>query len=661
MSFVTIILAAAAAVVSPATPEPAAAPAKPMTAQQQFDAASAAQLEGRCDDAIKGFEALEQRPAAMKNEKVLATIRVRKGACLAAVGRTEEASAVIAPALVVLSENSPVERGDIARARMALGKIAYLEFDYASAEREFAKAKSLLPENEQVDSLVWLAQATMFDPDPKSIAYAEEATRIAQSAAPVTKRNMADLQTLHARALLNHGRTAEAFAELKKALAAKGGLTLRVSIADVVTRSDLALAAMLNNDRDAARQYLAYTGAGRFEKSPFATAAEMAPPACGGPGNLQSDDLAVVEFSVKDDGSIGYAAPIYVSRNGPGAAEFARAVYGWSWRPADVKNIPALFRFATRVELRCSTADERPDAALVLNAELESWLAERKASPLPETNSETSRVNLARAELARTAAEANSPGRIPALLALAASPLVSLEEQQKLLVQARDIATLAGAPVGARTLMEIRLVEYSGGRWADGGRKRKMLRALLARPEIAADLHAAATLRLLVAEAAYHSPAPPDAEEIVAAVANDTRLPAGDPIKTAAFARLASLQAKAGNIDAARQSYEKTGLSAQQCALVDAQPSMKKSGASSSDFPMEALRWGFEGWVRVEFDILPDGKTGGQRAIVAYPPLVFRDAAVGILRDTRYEQSYRPAGTLGCGGARQNINFRIPH
>lgn len=661
MSFVIIALAAAAVSASPAAPAPSAEPAKLLTAQEQFDAASVAQVEGRCDDAIRGFEALEQRPAVMKNEKVLATIHARKGACLAALGRTEEASAVIVSALAVLSENNAVERGDIARARTALGKIAYLSFDYASAEREFVKAKSLLPENEQFDSLVWLARATMFDPDPKSIAYAEAASKIAQSAVTVTKSEMADLQTLHARALLNHGRTAEAYAELKKALAAKGGLTLRVGIADVVTRSDLALAAMLNNDRDAARQYLAYTGAGRFKKSPFATAAEMAPPACGGAGNLQPDDLAVVEFSVRDDGSIGYAAPIYVSRNGPGAAEFARAVYGWSWRQEDVKDIPALFRFATRVELRCSTADERPDAAVVLNEELESWLAEHKALRLPEANSETARVNFARAELARTAAEANSPGRIPALLALVASPLVSLEEQQKLLVQARDIATLAGAPIGIRTLMEIRLVGYSGSRWADGGRRRKMLRALLNQPEIAADPHTASTLRLLIAEAVYHSPAPPDAEEIVAAVANDTRLPPGDPIKTAAFARLASLQAKTGNIEAARQSYEKTGLSAQQCALVDAQPSMKRSGASSSDFPMEALRWGFEGWVRVEFDILPNGTTGSQRAIVAYPPLVFRDAAVGILKDTRYEQSYRPSGTLGCGGARQNINFRIPY
>lgn len=660
MNFVNIVVSAAVAA-SPAPSVPPVTPSKPLTAQQLFDAASTAQTENRCGEAIKGFEALEARPAAARNEKVLASIRARKGSCLATVGRTEEAIRDITAALAVLSPDNPVEKGDIARARMSLGKIAYLAFDYAGAEHEFETARSLLPEDQQFDSLVWLARATMFDPDPKSIAYVEAATKIAQSSGPLGKKDMADLQTLHARALLNHGRTAEAYAELKQALKAKGGLTSRVGLADVVTRSDLALAAMLAKDTYAARQYLAYTGAGRFEKSPFDTAAQMSPPACGGPGNLQPDDLAVVEFSVKDDGSIGYAAPIYASRNGRGAAEFARAVYGWSWRSKDVVKIPALFRFATRVEIRCSTAEERPDAALVLNEELKAWLADRKVPMLPEANSEAARVKLARAELAKGAAQPGSLTLLPALLVLANSPLVATEEAEKLLVRARDMATAAGAPVGVRTLMEIRLTGSSAGKWTSGARRREMYRALLARPDIAADPHASATLRLLIGESAYRSPSPPDAEDIVAAVANDSRLSDGDPLKAAAFVRLAGLQAQAGAIDAARQSYEKSGLSAQQCALVDARPSMKKSGASSSDFPLEAMDWGFEGWVRVEFDILPQGTTASQRAVIAYPPLVFRDAAVGILKDSRYEQSYRPAGTPGCGGAQQTVNFRMSH
>ena len=45
---------------------------------------------------------------------------------------------------------------------------------------------------------------------------------------------------------------------------------------------------------------------------------------------------------------------------------------------------------------------------------------------------------------------------------------------------------------------------------------------------------------------------------------------------------------------------------------------------------------------------------------MAYPPFVFRDAAMGIARSIRYTQTYRPAGTAGCTGEQQSIVFRIP-
>ena len=660
MNAIAILLSAAAAA-SSAPANPQASPPNPLTAQQQFDAASAAQLEGRCDVAIKGFETLEARPGTAKNVKVLATIRLRKSLCLGVIGRIEEAVQNIGLALPLLSPDNPIERDDIVRARLALGRIALLEFDYARAKQEFSLAKSLLPAEKQIESLVWLSRVTMFDPGLESIQYAEEALKIAGSLAGSSKTVLADLHTLHARALLNHGRKGEAFAELKKALASQGGLTLRVSLADVVTRSDLALAAMMNGDPEAARQYLAYTGAGRFEKSPFARAAQMEPPACGGPANLAPDDVAVVEFSIKDDGAVGYATPIFVSRNGPAGVEFARAVHGWSWKVADVAAIPLLFRQVTRVELRCSTSAERPDVTEMLGEDLVTWLADNKFELFPANDNETMRFNAAKAEIGRRTASGGGVALVPPLLALGVSPLATEDERQNWLVQARDILVQVRAPVTVRSFFEVQIAYNSASGWGDGSRRREMLRTVLSQSDIAADPHASGTLRLLIADSGYHSPAPVDATSLVLTTANDPRLPAGDPLKTAALVRLATLQAKAGDIVAARESYEKTGLSAQQCALVDARPSLKRSGASSSDFPMEAMHWGFEGWVSVEFDILPDGKTSGLRAVVAYPPLVFRDAAVGILKDSRYEQTYRPDGGPGCGGARQAINFQIPH
>ncbi len=86
---------------------------------------------------------------------------------------------------------------------------------------------------------------------------------------------------------------------------------------------------------------------------------------------------------------------------------------------------------------------------------------------------------------------------------------------------------------------------------------------------------------------------------------------------------------------------------------------LKRAGADSSRFPMEAMRWGFEGWVKTEYDIAADGKTTSQRAVIAYPPFVFRDAAVGMAKDFRFEASYRPEGAAGCTAAQQNIAFHI--
>lgn len=651
MILTALFLAAAGAAAAPSQPP------KPMTAQQQFDAASTAQAEGRCDDAIKAFQELEKTQAATKNPKVLASIRVRKAMCLAGVGRADAAARNIELAIPVLDPDNPVERTDLALAHIAKGRIAYLAFDYAAATREFETAKPLLPPDKQFDVLVWLTRSTMFDPGLDSVTNADAALAIAK-AANVSKDRLADLQTLHARALLNHGRAAEGFAELKKALAAQGGLSLRVGLADIVTRSDLAIAALLVGNTDAARQYLAYTGAGRLEGSPFSRAAQMAPPACGGPADLKPDDFAIVEFLINDDGSVGYASPIYVSRGGAAAAtEFARAVSAWSWLPKDAASIPPLFRVATRVELRCSTANERPDVTQLLVGDFQTWFDQQKVQHLPETDNQTQRIAIARSELAKRGATGGI-AIVEPLVVIAGNSLASEKESKEAAVRLRDTLYTLSAPVTVRAFFEIRLIDYTISRWQNPGARRDALRKLLAVPEYAANPRVAGTLKLLIAEPVYRENAPSDATELLTATATDPRLPAGDPLKTGAFVRLAGLQAGAGDIAAARQSYAQSGLSAQQCSLVDAQPVMKRNGSGS--FPMEAMRWGFEGWVRVEYDIQPDGLTANRRAVIAYPPLVFRDAAVEILKSARFGQSYRPEGGPGCGGALQNVNFNIP-
>jgi outer membrane biosynthesis protein TonB len=93
--------------------------------------------------------------------------------------------------------------------------------------------------------------------------------------------------------------------------------------------------------------------------------------------------------------------------------------------------------------------------------------------------------------------------------------------------------------------------------------------------------------------------------------------------------------------------------------LLDTPPALAKSNVDSGDFPMEAQRWGFEGWVRLEHDILANGRTAETRAVVAYPPFVFRDAAVKVAAAMRFQPTFRPGSTKGCMANQSSLNFRI--
>lgn len=657
MIFSLIALALAAQQTPPLADPP---PAKP-SAQGRFDAATAAASAGKWQEAYDIFAALEAK-SGKQAPAVQAVIRIRKGLALLELDRNAEAGIALRSGLESLPSDPKLFLDDRHSAMIGLGRLAYADLDYAAARAQFGGALPLAnAANARFETLLWLIRASMFDEGPQAQAWADEALKMAESSAKINKDTLAGMRTLHARVLLNHGQKRPALAELRKALADQGGLKLKVTLEDIATRSDLAIAALLNGNTDDARKYLAYTGAGRFKKAPFATAAAMAPPPCGGAADLRPEDIVVVEFGLGDDGAVTVARPVYASRLGPGAVEYARAVRNWSWRPEDARAIPAFFKLLTRVEMRCSTSLSRPSVRDILRGDFDDWLAERGIAPADKSRGEAASVEPLRAELKRREAAGGGLQLVPVLMALGENPVTNDEESRAWFIRARDILYAANAPVSVRTYIDA----ITNG-WLNAGYKdrvadyRGSLRALLARPDVAADARTAASLRLLISEEYYRSPAPADAPDLLQAVAHDARLGPSDPLRVNALVRLAGVQARNGDLAGARQSYAKTGLDAQQCALVDTKPALRRSGAGSSDFPMEAMRWGFEGWVRTEFDIAADGKTANQRSIIAYPPFVFRDAAVGVVRDARYQPSYRPEGDPGCSGAQQNISFLLP-
>ena len=622
------------------------------TMQAQFDSASAAAEAGRCTEAVAGFDAIAAR--GVRSPTVGAVVALRRGRCLVQLGRLDEAAAALTTGLAAVGE-APDFGVDRALALVARGQIAYRRFDYPAATRDFAAARDLLPPAGRFEPLLWLARSTMFDPGDAARGYADAALAIV-GATKTKPATVAHVHTLHARALINHGDVPGGYAELRRALGEQGGLTERVNADDITTRSDLAIAALLSRDENSARKYLAYTGAGHG--TPFGSGADMEPPPCDGV-DLRPDDTAIVEFGIGNDGAVAYATPVYASRLGPSAAAFARAVAGWSWKPEALAKIAPLFRLVTRVERRCSTTSAAPGVLDPLRRDLRNWLDSRGVAPFTADASDAASLPRARAELARRrAAGGDDIALVPVLVALGSNVVLAQDDRQAAFDEARTIAARHAAPVAVTTLLALAArVGDATERTVDA--PRGFVRDLLATPAVAADPHSRSVLRLVLAQARYRAPAPPDAAALLGAVADDPALAEHDPLRSAARVRLASLLAQNGDLPAARAAFDASGVTAEQCALVDARPVAASVGVSENDFPKEALHWGFEGWVRLEFDVRADGRLADNRAIIAYPPFVFGPAAVATSRNWRYRQTFRPDGVAGCNGAQQQVRFRI--
>jgi tetratricopeptide (TPR) repeat protein len=629
------------------------------TLQQRFDAATAAAASGRCTDAIRAFEAIEATGAQRRSPLLAASIDVRKGQCLIQTGKMAEGEAAIRRGLPILSQKQAEFAGDIVDARLALGSAAKARFDYDGAAREFQAAVDLTQGAQRVIPLLRLSQVKMFDRDGHALAAAEEARALTVNLPQFNKRDVASVQTQYARVLLNEGRSKEAYKVLKDSLAKQGGLGDKVSASDIATRSDLAIAALQNRDLEGARLYLAYTGAGRMRDTPFSQAAVMDPPVCGGEGRLTPEDHAIVEFTLEEDGRVIGVNPIYTTGKREAALAFARAVGDWSWRAETAKKIPLLFRYTTRVELRCVKAPQAPTLTQPLEEAVQAWLESKTGSrPAWEEMSAAAALPLQEASLLKAQAANDDAGTLQAALALAASPVTAAEKTAASLATAMAAAERLSAPVPVRTLIALRQQQTQAGGGPDA--YRKSLRALLAQPAVLGDPLSAATMRILLAQPMGRSKPPTDARTMLDAVVDEPALPARHPLKVAAMLAQANVLAAAGDLAGARAVFNKTGLSAEQCASLGLQPTVKRSGASDSDYPLAAIRLGFEGWVRTEYDIAADGRTVAPRAVIAYPPFIFDEAATGILRDTRYTSTFRPEGALACSGEQQSITFRLP-
>lgn len=652
MLFLAVLAAAAASTV----PSPATS-AKPLTLQQKFDAASNLAAEEKCTEALPLFEELQHDARVKPGSIPAAAIAVRKGVCLIQANRPDEGEMAIAAGLPVLEKAGQGFDGDVSNARIALGNAAYTRSDYARAAEYFRLALENRTGVARLTTLGRLAKATAFDGDEAALKPTEEALQILSAEPKPNKMALASFHTLHARTLLNQGKAQDAYKELKDALSLSGGLTSRTSLAEVSLRSDLAMAAMQTGHKDDARLYLAYTGAGRIQESPFTRAKSMSPPLCGSETGLRPDDVAVVEFGIGEDGYVINAHTIY-SRGGPQvAAAFEQAVEQWVWDPQNIAKIPAFYRLLTRIELRCSTAmGNRPGLFRPFDSRFKTWAVQQLPIGALEGDD---RQSTARVRAALGDSSTAPIVRIAALGVLADSEVTATAADRiAMLDQAITLATNTQIPAHAVNWLRASRMILAKVKSESGRRTLYQSAAAMAiEPAFAQDPLAADTLKMFAAGGSerHHLP---QSDTLLTEVARDERLEANHPLRQLAWLTLANRAAMAGDMASAQADFQRTGLTEEQCALLSLPPAVRRTNVDGGDYPMTAAMMGFEGWVQLEYDIAADGNTANVRPIVAYPAMIFVDAAKAIGRNIKYEWSYRPGGATACSANTQTITFR---
>ena len=625
------------------------------TVQQDFEAAAALDAKGDKAAALAAWEKLESRTKPGSRSRGVAL--VRKSAALFKLDRSDDAVIAARGGLALLPAADPSLAEDRWRAYYDLGIIAQNALDYAGAGDAYRSAEAAgdTPSLKAASILALADVSTFTNPAVADAALARiDALAKTVSVDAVLK---ADIARRHAILLLNRGSYEPARLYAVEAVKQLGGMTSKTDLRDVSARSDAAIASLLAGKSEDARRYMAMTGAGRLTKGEFDPAVQMDVPPCGGEADLRPADMAVVEFTIGDDGIVRNVSPIYAAGGGAVALDFARAVRDWSWTPEQAKALPTFFRYNVRVEMRCSTLFERPSIGKFLDADMAAWLESKGLSlPAEERGADAVAVVSQRAALATAEAKTgpNSIATLPSLYQLINNAVVGREETNALARRALAIAEAQGAPAIARLPLEISVRETaSADIWKNGAYARAVT-PLLSMPVYANDPKSRATILLLIAESTRSRSR---RAVLLQQVVDVTGLAANDPMRVGALIRLASLQQQAGDTAMARTTFDQSGLSASQCAILDAPPRLVSAGGV---FPNEAMAWGFEGLTKTQFDVGADGKVINQRAVLSYPPFVFTKAGVQTMAGARYTKTYRPDGGVGCGGLSQNVRFRLP-
>jgi tetratricopeptide (TPR) repeat protein len=628
----------------------AAPPATATPLQAAYDQAQSAYDKGDWQQAADSFAGVLAvvNPAS----RSAGIVRIRRADALMHLHHLDEARAEAETGVAVLKASASGPDAELCVGYLTLGDIFRLDLAYEDAITAYVQAKAAAAGDDAADEVdlaqVGVIQAAMVI-HPELAASTADAI-IANSArfTAMSKNWRAQIYSLRARAALNLHDPNSANAFMEKALALGDIDSNQVSLADVEVRNDAALVYEQLHDSERVQMYLARTGAGHLPDQHWFAGADIDVPLCG--PLIQPSDTVVVEFSIADDGTTVGAAPVYASRSGLMAIEFAKAVGEWRWSPTAVAKAKAFWRTAVRVQMRCRAEPPALKLSYFFGDASIGWF---RAHGFDE-----------RATGAAVAGAQQTPDRlaIAELLTRLKDPDYG-DERARLSDGAKldELLATADAPADARAA--IVSMAATGGYTVRGGgaRRARILEALLpAIDRTDNGQRAAAWLRLEMAiafETAGDFKAAQAPLQAVLALPTSV-LPHDDPIREVAVLHLSLIDKKLGDPAAAQALQVSSGLTPQGCSLLDVQPVPTSMSADSSDFPKEAQAWGFDGFVSTGFDIGINGIPTDVRVLISYPPFIFDDAAARIVSHFRFTPPLLGTTSMSCAGESKNFDFR---
>ena len=625
----------------------------PPTPQQIYNEAQAAFDKSDWPAAITGFSLIAGSGEGGEVSRSQGIIHARLAQAYAHERAIEDADREAAIALKGLGPHEDIERAMMWLAigeaqRFALAMPAAIEaYDKGLGAAQQAKSAELVA---RADIGLALCYMTV---DPAKAAALMDAVLASPEASSYAKPLHAQYYGLRGRATLNLGQAREAMPFLTKAIELSGGIGgTQVNLIQIGIRGDAAIGALLSDHADKAREYLAWTGAGHLESEEW-THGFGSPPLCSEAADIRPDDVVVIEFSIAADGHVMGAAPIYASRPGTLGIAFAKAVKEWRWNPDEIATLPSFWRNMVRVELRCDSRPSTRGLSDPFYRETLAWLAGKQLS----------REDLA--PLRKGYVAGNDPrlehddvAAIPALLTR-----LPIETDHKKVVTLASLLTTAldkaGAPAAARALaMMLKPEDPSSNSTA--GRVRTRARELATLEQTDPGSAATAWISLEYALALEADGRLKDARPILERVLAYPSDVVGehDPVRDVAILHLALLQRRAGDAAGADTKVKAAGLTPAQCMLFDVRPVVANNTVYSGDFPREALRWGFDGYVRETFNIAADGHVENIRTLIAYPPFVFRSGAERTVAHFRYLAPVIDGVSAGCDGHSLIVRYK---